>query len=185
MTLRLADHSCHLQLALEEVLERMFYLSPDGEAALPAAFPEPWLAAQLRFRGPVAGDLGLAVRPATAARLANNFLGEDCGERPATELADILGELVNMVAGSLLGRGGHRPAVELSPPQPLPLSDASAGSRPCSPPHSRAAFPTGLLSCSHSCPLACLSWPEICLTHEIVRAYAFEGQLFLAWLHCD
>jgi Chemotaxis phosphatase CheX len=185
MILNPADHARHLQLGLEEVLERMFYLSPDGEAALPAAISEPWLAAQLRFTGPVTGQLGLAVQPATAARLANNFLGQDCGERPAAQLADILGELVNMVAGSLLARSARCPAFDLSPPQPHPLTGCSTDFRPCSPPGLPAGPETGLLACSQACPMACLSWPEIRRTHLIVRAYGFEGQLFLAWLQCD
>jgi CheY-specific phosphatase CheX len=80
----------------------------------------------LRFRGDVKGTFGLSIAAPIARTLASNFLGEDEESLADGEIAEVIGELCNMLCGSVVSRiGGARKytlthPVALHPNMPSP-----------------------------------------------------------------
>jgi CheY-specific phosphatase CheX len=106
-----------------EVLDTMYFttvLDATPEEALDVLHTGDF-AFTLDFRGDVSGNFGLHLDYATAYSLASNFLGEDGGNLPHKEVGDVVGELANMLCGSVMSRvPSHRKFV-LSPPMQLKL----------------------------------------------------------------
>ena len=102
-----------LARALESLLEEATFVFAEP-AADPPRFSGPVLLARITVAGAYHGELALATSPRTAAMLAANLLGEEEGGADATgDDRDAVGELLNMIAGSL--------AADLSPDAPCAL----------------------------------------------------------------
>jgi CheY-specific phosphatase CheX len=115
-----------------EVLDAMYFASvietrqsfgprPDLE--------EDRIAFNLHFQGDVHGWFGVHLSRATARTLAANFLGEDEDALSAAEVDEVVGELTNMLCGSVASRVEGRSKFVLSHPEPAsselaPVQDA-------------------------------------------------------------
>jgi CheY-specific phosphatase CheX len=89
-----------------EVLDTMYFttvLDATPEESLDALYPGDFAFA-LEFRGDVSGSFGVHLDYSTAYSLASNFLGEDSGELKSSEVAEVIGELANMLCGSVMSR---------------------------------------------------------------------------------
>ncbi|BDG07984.1 chemotaxis protein CheX [Anaeromyxobacter paludicola] len=101
----LADQTARV---LEEAA--FVFLEPDDR---PPAWTDEVVVARLSWTGAGDGELTLAAAPALAAELAANLLGEEDAEAAAGRADEAVGELLNMLAGALLGElcGAGTPAV--------------------------------------------------------------------------
>ncbi|MGD0796905.1 MAG: chemotaxis protein CheX [Acidobacteriaceae bacterium] len=122
-----------------EVLEAMYFTAvlgavsaaaapepaPDAEDEL-AAIPAPDLAFSLHFAGDVSGRFGLRLHPDTARTLASNFLGEDPSALSPTEVSEVIGELTNMLCGSVMSRVEGEHKFILSHPEPTSFPPCAA-----------------------------------------------------------
>jgi len=114
-----------------DVLEAMYFTSV-LEVTREDAFPErggtegmPSFQAEyafsLNFRGDVSGRFGLSLSGPAARCLASNFLGEEDSNLSIHEVGEVIGELANMLCGSVASRiEGERKFV-LSHPEPIAL----------------------------------------------------------------
>jgi CheY-specific phosphatase CheX len=120
------DLSLPLAEAAAEVLETMCFMAA---AAPQDAAPEPdqsWMAATLQFRGAASGSFGVRAPAGIARAMTMNFLGER--EDPAEErVAEVLGEVTNMICGSALQQIAGDGACDLSQPAPDPADAIPAG----------------------------------------------------------
>jgi hypothetical protein len=90
-----------LEGVLRQVLEEAAFVFAEPAAEGPADEGE-LLEARLRYVARHAGELRLVTSADAAAALAASVLGEEPGgTRPAGQERDLVGELLNMVAGSL------------------------------------------------------------------------------------
>jgi len=97
-----ADLTELLARTLAQVLEEAAFVFAEATDD-PAPLSSPVLQARLTYGGDHRGELVLAAPSDLAATLAANLLGEDEGGAAMTgDDADALGELLNMIAGSLL-----------------------------------------------------------------------------------
>jgi len=104
-----------------EVLDTMYFttvLDATPEDTLCPLHPGDF-AFSLSFKGDVSGNFGLHLDYSTAYSLASNFLGEDCGELPSAEVGDVVGELANMLCGSVMSRVPSTHKFVLSHPEAL------------------------------------------------------------------
>jgi CheY-specific phosphatase CheX len=105
-----------------EVLDAMYFTSVFDTTHQPGLQPELTasdLAFALRFQGDVRGVFGLHLAAPMARTLAANFLGEDEDAISDEEIAEVVGELANMLCGSIVSKvEGHSKFV-LSHPQPV------------------------------------------------------------------
>ncbi|MGO9259869.1 MAG: chemotaxis protein CheX [Bryobacteraceae bacterium] len=104
-----------LREAVDEVLEKMFFVQSEGQAA-PDRPPEELVAARVDFEGSPSGTLSLRVTLPAAHRMAADFLGEEASELPATRTTEVVCELANMICGSVLSRVEGETAFRLSAP---------------------------------------------------------------------
>ena len=106
----------------QEVLETMFFSSVFGPAE-PLFSPssdirEQIITAELRFSGTPSGRLQVSLNEAAARSIACNFLGEDRPELVSkSDMEQVLGELSNMVCGSVLSRMDAQAVFSLSHPE--------------------------------------------------------------------
>ena len=108
-----------IQVAVSEVLESMCFLSLDSGAANEQLMEaQPWVGRCLDFRGPLQGQFGLRAPLRTARVLASNFLGEEPGEISDEQAGEVLGEVANMVCGTLLSSIEAHHSFDLTPPRP-------------------------------------------------------------------
>jgi CheY-specific phosphatase CheX len=104
--------------AVAEVLEAMFFIAPEGDAADETArFEADWICSQLEFTGHPSGSFGISVPPQTAAMIAENFLGDEDSNLTSAQTVEVIGELTNMVCGTLLANLDSSQAFVLSPPR--------------------------------------------------------------------
>jgi hypothetical protein len=96
--------------AAGEVLETMFFTTVVGEGA---AAPD-GLAMSVIFSGEAYGCLTAGASPDAARALASSFLGDD--EITPVQTEEVLGELANMICGSVLCRLWPSSRFELSHP---------------------------------------------------------------------
>lgn len=99
-----------------EVMETMFFTGVMGETLerpreLPGA---PWISARLSFRGSPSGSFGVRVSRETGRRIAATFLGVVEDSLVESQIADVIGELANMLCGSVLSRLEKETRFELS-----------------------------------------------------------------------
>jgi CheY-specific phosphatase CheX len=104
-----------LREAVDEVLEKMFFVQSEGEAAQDRP-PEELVAARVDFEGSPSGTLSLRITLQAAHGMAADFLGEEASEPPATRTTEVVCELANMICGSILSRGEGETAFRLSAP---------------------------------------------------------------------
>jgi CheY-specific phosphatase CheX len=104
-----------LQMAANEVLETMFFLGAmqvdDGATGANV------LRVALTFDGDPPGRLLLRIPRETAAALAANFLGEDPCAVSEQQVAEVAGELSNMICGAVLSRIEGTTTFRLATPQ--------------------------------------------------------------------
>lgn len=104
-----------------EVLEAMYFTTVlDSPLEAPQAVPDAGaaLAFSLRFDGDISGRFGLHLPLATAHTLAANFLGEADGDVSSNQVGEVVGELANMLCGSLMSRVEGEHKFILSHPEP-------------------------------------------------------------------
>ena len=90
-----------LRETITEVLEKMFFL-PASELSEPAQGPE--FIARVPFTGPPSGSLKLHATVPAARYAAADFLGEEESALSDQQIGEVIGELGNMICGSLLSR---------------------------------------------------------------------------------
>jgi CheY-specific phosphatase CheX len=88
--------------ATAKVLEFMCFTSILDEAVELEDSESSWVAAKLAFAGKPSGSLGVGVSRASACSIAANFLGLDTEELSPTQINEVIGELTNIIAGSLV-----------------------------------------------------------------------------------
>ena len=92
-----------LSESAQKVLETMFFIAPDGVSEEPGRPAGPLIAASLTFQGAPPGRFGIVVSEALGKTLAANFLGlEDETRLRPPQIAEVVGELTNMVSGAVL-----------------------------------------------------------------------------------
>lgn len=107
----------------QTVLETMFFVVPEGEAAEAYHQESPILHAGLKFRGEWCGTLELTAPLNSAKTLASSFAGVSEPEEVSDEeAADVIRELVNMVCGSTLSRLAGNKIFDLDSPRMLDSS---------------------------------------------------------------
>ena len=81
----------------------------------------------LRFVGDISGRFGVSLDFPTARSLAANFLGEDEAEVSPGAVEEVVGELSNMLCGSVMSRVEGENKFVLSHPEPAsPLAISAA-----------------------------------------------------------
>jgi CheY-specific phosphatase CheX len=103
--------------AIAEVLESMCFMGMVGNLDETVNPDCSWISAKLSFKGPFSGELGVRAPLATLQTLASNFLGEDEACIDSSQVTEFLGELSNMICGSILGRLGNEGVYDLSHPK--------------------------------------------------------------------
>jgi len=91
-----------------EVLESMYFTSvvglqkvaPDDHNVIEGGGP----LATLEFKGEMSGTFTLSMAPETARMLAANFFGEDELDVTDVSINEMVGEMANMICGSVLSR---------------------------------------------------------------------------------
>jgi CheY-specific phosphatase CheX len=118
-----------LDIAVKEVLERMFFVETEDAVDPRAAAVADAVAVRLAFEGEPSGWLRLQVAPELARSLAADFLGMQEGEVSVSQVESVVCELANMICGSLLSRVESETTFRLCPPssQPAGLSEDEAG----------------------------------------------------------
>jgi CheY-specific phosphatase CheX len=116
-----SDLGASLLTAATDVLESMYFTGVMGLSEDMLAGPG-WMA-QLEFKGELSGTFSLGMSAETARLLAANFFGEEESEISETAVADMVGELANMICGSVLSRMETENHFKLS----HPVVDAAVG----------------------------------------------------------
>lgn len=104
-----------LREAVDEVLETMFFVQAEGEAAAGRP-PEELVAARVSFEGIPSGTLSLRIALRAAHDMAADFLGEEASEVAPGRTLEVIGELANMICGSVLSRVESENTFRLSEP---------------------------------------------------------------------
>lgn len=113
-----------LREALQEALERMFFVRDLGEAA-PGGEAGPEVAVRVDFEGSPSGYLTLRAGLAPARSLAADFLGENEEAMSDAQTREVLAELANIVCGAVLTRTESATIFRLSSPRAIPASDCA------------------------------------------------------------
>jgi CheY-specific phosphatase CheX len=110
-----SDLGASLLTSATDVLESMYFTSVMGLSEVP--FTGAGLTARLEFKGELSGSFVLRMNLETARLLAANFFGEE-EESDVTEtaIADMVGEMANMICGSVLSRMETESHFKLSHP---------------------------------------------------------------------
>lgn len=106
-----------------EVIETMCFVAVLGEDAGPATAD--LISAELVFNGSPAGRFGVRVPPSTGRLIASNFLGKDAEDITAAEVEQVVGELANMICGSVLSRLEAGARFELLHPVIVPAGEST------------------------------------------------------------
>ena len=113
-----------LQTAVDEVLEKMFFLGTLQELGEPGGEE---LTAHMSFDGNPSGSMTLRIVSRAARSIAADFLGEDeCGIGEQ-QMGEVVCELTNMVCGSLLSKVEPNTTFRLNSPT---LTDAHSSEKP-------------------------------------------------------
>jgi CheY-specific phosphatase CheX len=112
------DFDSALLEAVSEVLESMYFMSVTGPLELAPAVDADWVTVGMQFKGESSGEFGLRAPTKTAQAIASNFLGGDEPELHPSRIADVFGELCNMVCGAFLSRVESGSIHDLSHPEP-------------------------------------------------------------------
>jgi CheY-specific phosphatase CheX len=110
-----AARSGALREAVDDVLEKMFFVQSEGPAC-EGRPPEELVAARVDFKGTPSGTLSLRITLRAAQGMAADFLGEEASELPVNRTLEVICELANMICGSVLSRVESDTPFHLSPP---------------------------------------------------------------------
>jgi CheY-specific phosphatase CheX len=106
-----------------EVLETMCFVGVLGEnAGVEDVDP---ISAELVFQGSPSGRFGVQVSPETGKLVASNFLGKDSDELTDADVEQVVGELANMICGSVLSRLEAGARFELGQPTILRAAEGT------------------------------------------------------------
>jgi CheY-specific phosphatase CheX len=124
--MRASDFAGLVPECCSEVLGAMYFVTVLGWTALekmPEALPggDAVVAFGLQFAGDISGRFGVCLGQLTARSLAANFLGVDEPEISSREVAEVVGELANMLCGSAMSRVEGERKLILSHPEAVPL----------------------------------------------------------------
>jgi CheY-specific phosphatase CheX len=112
-----------------DVLESMYFTSVMGLSEVPLSGAG-WIAS-LEFKGELSGIFTLRMTRETACLLAANFFGEEESEvaelESETAIGDMVGEMANMICGSVLSRMETETHFKLSHPAVETSSDLMQG----------------------------------------------------------
>jgi CheY-specific phosphatase CheX len=113
--------------AAQQTLETMFFTSILGDRGAPPE--EPAVGVWVSFHGSPPGMLGLRLTSGAARTMAGNFLGaEDEQALSQAQVAEVVGELANMICGAVLSQIESGSTFDIHPPEPLPEgTEAAAG----------------------------------------------------------
>ena len=107
MTRGAAPDEALLHAAIDQVWSAMLYTSAEPWPAGRAARFETGLQAQIELRGDWTGRLVLTCDSGVATQIAGALLGTPAGEElPAVDVHDAVGEVLNVVGGSVKGALG-------------------------------------------------------------------------------
>jgi len=107
-----------------EVLDAMYFttvLETTHESGCESIRPNNGYSFCLRFQGDIHGTFGLDIGASMARTLASNFLGEDEESITQADLEEVVGELANMLCGSIVSRVEGTSKFVLSHPEPVTL----------------------------------------------------------------
>jgi chemotaxis protein CheY-P-specific phosphatase CheC len=116
------DLGALLLLSAADVLEAMYFTSVLGPSDTPLTGAG-WVA-RLEFEGELSGSFTLRMNTETARLLALNFFGEEESEISDTAVGDMVGEMANMICGSVLSRLEAETHFKLSHPSVEATSEA-------------------------------------------------------------
>ena len=121
--MKASDFGVLIPDACSEVLDSMYFTTTLGSGprdAMPECLPDgqPPLIFGLGFTGDVSGRFGVHLEQTTARTLSANFLGQEEADISAGELAEVVGELANMLCGSIVSRIEEKSKFVLSHPEP-------------------------------------------------------------------
>jgi CheY-specific phosphatase CheX len=119
--LTLSEFSTNMPGCCAEVLDAMYFttvLDTTPQTSLPLEEPHEFAFA-LTFDGDLQGRFGLQIGASAAFEVAANFLGEDQSGVSTSEVAEVIGELTNMLCGSLVSRSTSKRTFTLSHPEPI------------------------------------------------------------------
>jgi hypothetical protein len=119
--MRASDLAGMIPECCSEVLDAMYFTTLLGSVpldAVPDCRPDADAHAfSLCFVGDISGRFGLHLEQATARTLAANFLGEAEADVSSTQVSEAVGELANMLCGSLMSRVEGEHSFALSHPE--------------------------------------------------------------------
>lgn len=106
--------------AAQEVLETMFFAAVFGPAehlGASSSILDPVITAQLRFEGTPSGRLQVSLTENAARSITGNFLGSAIPEELSIEeIESVVGELANIICGSVLSKMDGQMVFSLSHP---------------------------------------------------------------------
>jgi CheY-specific phosphatase CheX len=121
--MRASEFAELMEVSCSNVLEVMYFASINevrhntSFCALDSAGEE--VAFSLSFAGDVLGSFGVRLRLNFARELAASFLGEDEADLGSDEVAEVVGELANMLCGSVVSRMKADSHFVLTHPEPF------------------------------------------------------------------
>lgn len=114
-----------LERALNDVLERMFFVEP-VHATPESEHSSPGIEAYLPYAAGVAGWLRLHAAGAAARALAADFLGSAEEDLAQSTVEEVFCELANMICGAALSRLEPSAAIRLGQPR-IAVAEAPSG----------------------------------------------------------
>lgn len=111
------DYEVLLEAAVAEVLESMCFLSVNPDISSEEESRTIWVNRRVDFRGPTQGSFGVAVKLPTAILIAGNFLGQEPEELTELQACEVVGEIANMVCGTLLAQVDPQAPFHLATPR--------------------------------------------------------------------
>jgi CheY-specific phosphatase CheX len=115
-------HEIFLESA-SEVLETMCFVGVLGENTEPEV--SDLISAELVFNGVPSGHFGVQVPSSTGRLIASNFLGKEAEDITEAEVEQVVGELANMICGSVLSRVEAGARFELLHPVIVPAGEGT------------------------------------------------------------
>ena len=101
-----SEFSINMPECCSEVLDSMYFVTVLDSTATDVLLPaeQPAYDFTLNFNGDLSGTFGLRVSSTDSVSIAANFLGEDEADISPTESEEVVGELANMLCGSIVSR---------------------------------------------------------------------------------
>jgi CheY-specific phosphatase CheX len=115
-----------LRESANDVLDKMFFVCPLGEADPETVDTAPAIAARLTFAGEPSGSMTLRLTWQAAHSIAADFLGEDEESLTEQRTGEVVGEMANMICGSVLSQAESGALFRLAEPRILTLEEDTA-----------------------------------------------------------